>query len=367
MKQKIQEILTEYNEKFAKMFGEKIKISTDVPSSPELRSISGAAAFKPLNLLILNIKKSEELKLFFHEYFIKEAESLKEDPIFKQFSDFNKEIKAAIKNSRRHLKEDLTPEEVEIFLKYTIAHELAHIYFPNKNNPSYPKEINLLSIREQSSPIIADIRDEIRSEVLAILFLKEDYQNSKLFQNTLQKIADGRLLGIADNFVNRNIPHIFFHLYKDNQSFFKNLNISKENLPEIEKQVDDITLKTVERMGIILSNPNLKDSLTLLKESIIYINNALEKICSDPNDPFGSRSFYEELNLTIDDCLKEEFYQEHLPKKLEDSNGLSHLDEYLKKIPVADNLNNFDFKDLIKTNQLKPLEESILDDLPYIP
>lgn len=365
MKQKIQEILAEYNEKYAQIFGEKIKITTDIPQSiSELEDIIGAA-FRPLNLLILNIEKPKDLKFLFHEDFIIEAELLKENPIFKQFPDLNKEIKAAIKNSKKHLKEELTPEEVEIFLKYIIAHELAHFYFPNKNNPSYPKEINLISIKEESSLIVEDIRDEIRAETLAILLLKEDYQNSKLFQNTLQKIADGRLLGIADNLIDRNIPHVFFYLYRDDQSFFKKLNISKENLPEIEKQVDDLVLKTIERIGIILSNPNSKDNLTLLKESIININNTIEKICSDPNS--SRKSFYETLNLTIDDCLKEEFYQEHLPKNLENSNGLSHLDEYLKKIPVADNLNNFDFKDLIKTNQLKPLEESILDDLPYIP
>lgn len=195
-------------------------------------------------------------------------EDFPNDPIIKKRIEYTNNIYNQVKHDFPN-KESLkfTPEEAKVFLDFTVAHELSHIYFDNKDKPqNFSKALlgavvvddNLvdkdnteedLTITNQGK--LGKMINEMRADVMAQGILKKMYnENDPVFQSAIKKVSAIRMLGSLESINENQGVYNFYHIYnKEEKTLEKMPEVTKKNVREIESNVEKLALKNLKDFG----------------------------------------------------------------------------------------------------------------------
>lgn len=231
----VRKLFNEHKANFDKKYGYR-ELKLEIRTDPTQKS--SARAFNTKNILLIT-ENLDKLVRSYHLYFSNEAlKDLRKHANSKyDYEMLDKVIQAS--NDFEFFNE----EEKYLLVEQVIVHELGHLYFVKRNQPSFSPEINLIKNNKFE---VWKMRDELYADLVSLLILKEKYQDNDLFRSFTKKLGQTRLNEGADYALLHNGNHIFYVLYKNPEIIYQ---MDSNDVNKITKKVDEMTLETLKMFG----------------------------------------------------------------------------------------------------------------------
>lgn len=231
----VKDLFYEHKANFDKKYGYR-ELKLEIRTDPKQKS--SARAFNTKDILLIT-ETLNKLINSYHLYFSNEALN---DLRKHANSKYDHEIlDKVIQESNDFV--FFNEKEKYLLVEQVIVHELGHLYFVKRNQPSYPPEINLI---KNDGFEVWKMRDELYADLISLLILKEKYRDSELFKSFAKKLGQTRLNGGADYALLYNGNHLLYALYKNLDIIYQ---INSDDVNKITKVVDDMTLDTLRIFG----------------------------------------------------------------------------------------------------------------------
>lgn len=203
-------------------------------------------------------------------------------------------------------------EEKYLLVEQVIVHELGHLYFVKRNQPSYPPEINLI---KNDKFEVWKMRDELYADLISLLILKEKYRDSDLFKSFAKKLGQTRLNEGADYALLHNGNHLLYTLYKNLDIIYQ---INSDDVNKITKVVDDMTLDTLKMFGTGLEEKKDFDlnklSDYIMKEVAVISGSCLYHFKDNVDNCFNYNAVNRKMHYKLDHT---ENYEQEVKEVLE--------------------------------------------------
>lgn len=203
-------------------------------------------------------------------------------------------------------------EEKYLLVEQVIVHELGHLYFIKRNQPSFPPEINLI---KNDKFEVWKMRDELYADLISLLILKEKYRDSDLFKSFAKKLGQTRLNEGADYALLHNGNHLLYALYKNLDIIYQ---INSDDVNKITKVVDDMTLGTLKMFGTGLEEKKDFDlnklSDYIMKEVAVISGSCLYYFKGNVDNCFNYNAVNRKMHYKLDHT---ENYEQEVKEVLE--------------------------------------------------
>lgn len=176
-----------------------------------------------------------------------------------------------------------TPYERKITIDFVILHELAHYTFNQEDDVFYPYWINQVRINiDKEDKNYGNLYHENRADLLALLFLKEEYSNvsPKSFEFFLERLRIWRSQNTFYS-LRKKEEYIFYYLYQNLDKYLAKYNIySKKDIDEVEKELSKLMIKYFKTFNIVKPKNYEGSSFDFLISNIERSMDLTSRYCS---------------------------------------------------------------------------------------
>ncbi|WP_294088970.1 hypothetical protein [uncultured Actinobacillus sp.] len=298
----VKDLFYEHKANFDKKYGYR-ELKLEIRTDPKQKS--SARAFNTKDTLLI----TENLNKLINSYYLYFSNEELNDLRKHANSKYDHEMLDKVIQESNDF-EFFNEEEKYLLVEQVIVHELGHLYFVKRNQPSYPPEINLI---KNDRFEVWKVRDELYADLVSLLILKEKYQDSDLFRNFVKKLGKSRLNEGADYALLHNGTHLFYALYRNPSVIYQ---IDSHDVNKITKKVDEMTLDTLKMFGTGLEEKKDFD-----------VNKLSDYIMKEVAVISGSCLYYSKNN--VDNCFNYNAVNREMHDKLDHTD---HYDQEVKQV-----------------------------------